>query len=937
MPKLPDALMPALDGPAFLAGSGEMATLMRGHDWAASPLGEPALWPQSLRTVVRLMLNTGHPMYVWWGPELTCLYNDAYRESIGPERHPVSLGRPAREVWGEIWDLISPQIEQVMGGGGATWHVDHLVPITRHGRREDVYWTYSYSPIDEDTAPGGIGGVLVVCTETTQQVQTTRQLIAERDRWASMFAQAPTFMAVLDGPEHRFEIANPAYLQVVGHRPLLGMTVAEALPEAVEQGYVALLDRVYTSGEAYAATGAVYAAAPSPGGPVSERVVDFVYQPIRAADGSVSGIFVQGADITDRAMTEHALRESESRFRSALNAGRMGAWETDYEAGTRTWTPEGMALFGIDLPDGRGQVGGPDDEYASALHPDYRHLAAGFRELADRQDSFAAEYWITRPDGTRLWLSGRGMVLSRGADGRAHRLVSIMADTTERKLAEQRLQVEHERLELALGAGRMGAFDMQIPDGVLWWSAQTYRLFGVSEQGFVPTPDKVLALMHPDDREGFSDGRAESLAQGRPFVHEFRIRRPDGSQAWLGHRGHAEYDADGVPVRSFGITMDITERKQAEQALQDADRQKDRFIAMLAHELRNPLAPIRNAVGVLRKSGAADAAMASWCHDVIERQVGQMAHLLDDLLDASRLKQGQLRLRLERLALAIAIDRAVEIARPAIDAAGHLLSLRLADEALVVEGDLTRLAQVFSNILINAAKYTPRAGAIELTVERQAGSALVRITDNGIGLDARHLDHIFEMFGQVESSLNRSDGGQGIGLALAKALVEMHGGTIAALSDGLARGSRFEVRLPLAAEPAAAAMPGADSRDDAGAASAWRVMVVDDSRDSADTLALAVEALGHSVEVAYGGEAALARAEALRPDAMLLDLGMPGIDGYELCRRIRATPWGGAVVLIAQTGWGGERDRQKTRDAGFDHHVVKPVDLGVLDTLLQRR
>ena len=294
-----------------------MGSLMRAHDWTTSALGPPARWPQSLRTVVRIMLNTGHPMYVFWGPELSCLYNDAYSESIGPERHPVSLGRPGREVWEEIWEIIGPQIDQVMAGRGATWHVNHLVPITRHGRREEVYWTYSYSPIDDENAPTGVGGVLVVCTETTSQVLTARRLANERDRLAQLFEQAPTFMAMLAGPDHRFELANPSYMQLVGRRPILGRALAEALPEAVEQGYLALLDRVVESGEAYAATGARIALQTAQAGPPVERYVDFVYQPLKDEEGHVIGIFVLGADVTDRTRAEAALRQGEAELREA--------------------------------------------------------------------------------------------------------------------------------------------------------------------------------------------------------------------------------------------------------------------------------------------------------------------------------------------------------------------------------------------------------------------------------------------------------------------------------------------------------------------------------------------------------------------------------------------------------------------------------------------
>ncbi|RZL31039.1 MAG: hybrid sensor histidine kinase/response regulator, partial [Rubrivivax sp.] len=304
---------------AFLSSGGEMGALMRAHDWSTSSLGEPHAWPQPLRAMVRLMLNTGHPMYIWWGPEGACLYNDAYRECIGPERHPGSLGRPAREVWEEIWHIIGPQIEQVRSGRGATWHVNHLVPITRHGRREDVYWTYSYSPIDDEHSPNGIGGVLVVCSETTEQVLATKRVAAERDQLGQLFEQAPNFMTLLSGPSHRFEIANPSYRKLVG-REVVGKTLAEAMPDAVAQGYQALLDRVYATGEAYIATGAKFMSQSHPGAAPVERFVDFVYQPIKGRDGSVTGIFVEGADVTDRELADAALRASEAKYRELAQA-----------------------------------------------------------------------------------------------------------------------------------------------------------------------------------------------------------------------------------------------------------------------------------------------------------------------------------------------------------------------------------------------------------------------------------------------------------------------------------------------------------------------------------------------------------------------------------------------------------------------------------------
>jgi PAS domain S-box-containing protein len=931
---LPAAPDPHVEAPAFLAGGGEMGALMRGHDWAASPLGPPAAWPQTLRTMVRVLLNTGHPMYIWWGPERACLYNDAYRQSIGPERHPQSLGRPAREVWAEIWDIIDPQIEQVMSGGGATWHVNQLVPITRNGRREDVYWTYSYSPIDDEQAPCGVGGVLVVCTETTANVQLATQLRSERDRLSQLFEQSPTFMAMFEGPQHRFVAVNPAYRRLVGDRELLGKTVAQALPEVVGQGYVDLLDRVFATGEPYIATEAPYMTPAAAGSPSPERYVDFVYQPIRQEDGRISGIFVSGADVTERALAFASVRRSESQFRVALNAGRMGSWETDYTTNVRRWSAEGMALFGLSLPGGIGHVGGADDEYIAAIHPEDRETARHYREIAQTQDSFPAAYRVVRPDGKVLWLAGRGLVTERGPQGEARRLVSIMADTTEQRAADERLRVERARLGLAMSAGQMGAYELDIVEDRLWWSPETYALFGVTPETFVPTRDSVAALIHPDDRDEFVRSRAEAIARRRPFVHEFRTLRPDGTEAWLSHRGQAEYDEFDRPVRNFGITMDITERRKVEQFLRDADRRKDNFIATLAHELRNPLAPIRSAAHALHQVTVPDPRLA-WCRDVIERQVAHMTRLLDDLLDLSRLNRGELRLRREVVNLAEALEHAQEIAQPLVLAGGHRLSVELADRGLAIEGDMTRMAQIFSNLLINAVKYTPGAGQIEVRLARDGDAAVVSVSDSGVGIAPENHERIFEMFGQLQAE-GGNQGGQGIGLALTKALVEMHGGGISVRSPGLGLGSTFSVRLPLPADAAQRPAPAAPTTLRSDGEHRLRVLIADDSTDIADTIALLLEDLGHETRVAYDGEQALAMAAEWSPDVALLDLGMPKLNGYELCRRIRQLPGGPGMTLIAQTGWGQEEQRRRTTEAGFDHHVVKPADIDDVVALFPR-
>ncbi len=297
----------------FLKGGGTMGALIRAYDWNASILGPPQQWPAGLKTSVRLLLSTGHPMVLWWGPELIQFYNDAYSRSIGPERHPSALGQRGRECWGEIWPIIGPQIEKVMTGQGFTWYENQLVPITRHGKREDVYWTYSYGPIHEAQAPNGIGGVLVVCTETTDQVVAEKRMQAAEARWRELFEQTPGFKAILNGPEHVFEFANRQYRDLVGGREIIGKRVRDALPEVVSQGFVELLDQVFETGEPHFGTASPIVLEHGPRAHDERVFLDFVYQPVRNSEGDVTGIFVSGYDVTERVVTGESLRDEQLR------------------------------------------------------------------------------------------------------------------------------------------------------------------------------------------------------------------------------------------------------------------------------------------------------------------------------------------------------------------------------------------------------------------------------------------------------------------------------------------------------------------------------------------------------------------------------------------------------------------------------------------------
>jgi signal transduction histidine kinase/ActR/RegA family two-component response regulator len=513
------------------------------------------------------------------------------------------------------------------------------------------------------------------CVEVTDQVLAEKYRNEENERLRGLFSQAPGIMAVLRGPEHVFELTNQSYMQLVGHRQVVGKSAREALPEIVGQGFFELLDRVYTTGEPFVGHALPVRLQREPEGPLEERYIDFVYQPIRAENGAVSGIFVEGSDVTDRKLVEDELRA--------------------------------------------------------------------------------------------------------------------------------------------------------------------------------------------------------------------------------------------------------------------ANRQKDQFLAMLAHELRNPLAPIMTAAQLL-KLGRLDSKSAANASEIIVRQAEHMTDLVNDLLDVSRVTRGLVTLEKEELDLNAIVAAAVEQVGPLIDARRHALTLQLSGQPARVTGDRTRLVQVISNILNNAAKYTAPGGRIVLAVTLDAEQATVAVRDNGVGIAPETLPYIFDLFTQAERTPDRSQGGLGIGLALVKSLVALHGGTVHAHSDGLGQGSEFSISLPCTTRPAAQAPDAgaAGNQDAVQDHGNLRVMVVDDNADAAQMLAALLEVQGHAVSVEYDGRGALARALREHPDVLLLDIGLPDMDGYELARRLRAQPENASATLVALTGYGQNQDRQEARLAGFDHYLVKPADLNEVNEVL---
>lgn len=409
------------------------------------------------------------------------------------------------------------------------------------------------------------------------------------------------------------------------------------------------------------------------------------------------------------------------------------------------------------------------------------------------------------------------------------------------------------------------------------------------------------------------------LAAANSTLHQEKTRELERANAVL-----AETNAT--------LEAEIAERQRLEEALVEADARKDEFLALLAHELRNPLVPIVNAVQLMHMRPIDDAQIL-WCRDVIARQTQHLTRLVEDLVDVSRITQGKITLQREVLDLEAVVQRAIEINQPIIEARGHRLIVDLPDEPVQVLGDLTRLVQIVGNLVNNAAKYTADGGSIGLSLERdgEAGAeqAVLRVRDNGVGIPPEQIGRVFELFTQVDCTLDRAHGGLGIGLALVRRLVDLHGGTVSARSDRDGGGSEFEVRLP-AVRAAGVAAPAEPVEHDVVDGAQLRVLIADDNVDSAESLALLLRMLGHTVTTAHDGRTAIELANEHRPDVLVLDLGMPEIDGLGVARRIRAEPWGGEVLLVAVTGWGGEDFRQRTREAGFDAHLVKPVDLEAL-------
>jgi len=536
-----------------------------------------------------------------------------------------------------------------------------------------------------------------------------------------------------------------------------------------------------------------------------------------------------------------------------------------------------------------------------------------------------------------------------GPDGALSLVGGMAIDITDQKQTEEELRRRAEETEKLMDLVPLGVFLAQDPAcGRITGNQAGYELLRLPVgSNLSVTPPAGEAAPFTVRRNG-QELPPDQLPMQYAAAHAVEVRDvevehvyPDGTTYTLFGSASPLFDAAGKVRGCVAAFLDLSERKRLEaelrqrvEQLAEADRRKDEFLAMLAHELRNPLAPIRSCVQILRLLGPADAHLQR-AEEMIERQVQHLTRLVDDLLDVSRITRGKITLQKERLDLAAVVARAVETSRPQIEFRRHELAVMLPQEPVWVEGDGTRLAQVFANLLNNAAKNTPDAGHIRLLVEAGPGTGVVRVRDDGLGIPADLLPRVFDLFTQGDRSLARSEGGLGIGLTMVKSIVEMHGGTVEARSAGLGQGSEFVVRLPAApGESALAARDGRGERLDRPASHSRRVLVVDDNHDAAASLAMVLRIDGHDVRTAQDGPAALQEAELFRPEAILLDIGLPQMDGYEVARRLRGQVGLNKALLVALTGYGQDEDRRRAKEAGFDAHLTKPADAALLQRLL---
>ena len=847
--------------------------------------------------------------------------NPAYANIVGKPLDQI-VGRLIAEVMGvEAAAKIRPYVERVLRGEHVTYEAE--LPYDGAGNR---YLHISYTP-DSD-AEGRIVGWVACIADITDRKQAEAALRASERRFRATFKHQLAYSALLS-PEGLIVDASNSGLRATGvaAEELIGVHFLNGpwwrdLPEVR-----ACWRRQFE--EALARPGPSRDEVDYRLGDDELRCALNSVTALRDEDGKLEFLLCEGIDITERKRAENALRENDERLRLALDASRAGTWAWDAVSNVSRWDDRFHTLY--EFPPGAPQS---FERWAERLHPEDRpRVLSRIEQLrgASGGDQWSEEFRSLSPEGRVRWHQNFGRA-QRDDAGAVVKVVGIDFDITERKRAEEALERTRRQLAEGQRIAHAGSWEYDAATKTTIWSDEEKRIFGLDPAA--PSPHYAALLrrhVHPEDAPELDRHFRAALQQRATYENEYRILLPDGSIRWVYDKAQPYFDDRARLSRYMGATLDITERKAAEEALREADRRKDEFLATLAHELRNPLAPVRNGLDALRKVSAHEPA-ADRLLVTMAGQVDHLIRLVDDLMDISRISRGKFELQKQRIDLAAALGQAVNMGRHLIEAKGLDLRLNLCRDPMPVEGDAVRLTQVFANLLSNAAKHTERGGRVQITLERIGDEAVVSVADTGVGNSKELLPHIFDPFVQGEGKSGRSEQGLGIGLALAREITQMHGGAVEAKSDGEGFGSAFIVRLPLL-EGEAIAAPEPRSAP-ARLETAPRVLVVDDMPQVAEALAFLLKVLGATVRVAHSGEQGLEMCAEFEPELVLLDLSMPKMDGLETAHRMKELPAGRRARLVAVTGFGEEQARAKTKEAGFESHLVKPARLKELEELL---
>jgi PAS domain S-box-containing protein len=898
------------------------------------PHPHPESWKESEGELFRLLVENVKDYAIFaldsqgrvqsWNPGAERLLGYREDEIIGKSaeifftREDIASGIPQQEM--------KASLEEGRGNDDR-WHV------RKDGSR---FWAGGVmTPLwDEGRQLRGFAKIMRDRTEwkRADDERTSQAKDAERRRrlYDAALSNTPDLVYVFD-LDHRFIYVNDGLLRMWGRTwdEAIGKTCLEL---GYESWHAAMHDREI---EQVVSTKQHIKGEVPFTGTFGRRIYEYIFVPVIDEKGEVEAVAGTTRDVTDRRQSEELLRHSEERFRSLMEQAPFSIQIFSPDGRTIRVNRAWEELWGVRFE----QIGGynvledPQLEAKGVLH----FIQLGFAGQAVRIP--AIQYnpndtipGITQEVDPRRWLSAVIYPL-KDSLGHVREVVLIHEDITARHRAEEALR-ESERLYRAIGESIDYGVWVCDPEGRNTYVSESFlRLVGLTQEQC--SSFGWGDVLHPDDAGRTLAGWKECVQTGVQWDNEHRFRGVDG-------RWHPVL-ARGVPVKNdqggitawAGINLDISRLKQVEDELRVADRRKDEFLATLAHELRNPLAPIRNSLQIL-KMPRIDADTFQRTQDMLDRQVHHLVRLVDDLLDVSRVMRGRIELRREAVELTTVVARAVEMSQPLIEAQGHQLEITIDSDSFLVNADPVRMAQVVSNLLTNAAKYTESNGRIWLRAQRENGWAVLKVQDNGIGISTEMLPHVFDLFVQADHAVTRSQGGLGIGLTLVKNLVEMHGGKVEAHSEGPGKGCQFVVRLPLLAPEHLTPTEEGNRQQEPIPHSGHRLMVVDDNKDAAMSLVVLLRLLGNEVQVAYDGPTALALAASYRPDFVFLDIGMPGMDGFEVARRMRQHPGLEEVVLAALTGWGQEDDRRRTAEAGFNFHLVKPPELKVVEGLLAK-